>query len=175
MQEPDAETTRANPHGIPKKLSFDAPADPGLSCLIHGEIGTYQRVLICKVDEPEWAAEIVRRWNSFVSRNELIEDARTCAADMRCNADEVEEESAPTVASEYRKVALVLTNLAGAYEQDLENFILAEKGAEVIAAVQDYMDELEHTKPGDVSVGRLSHTLIRLRNAWTAFRKVEGK
>ena len=163
---------------IPLKLTHvpnDAPGEPdtiraqyipGLHARDSGHPITF-----CEIDERSWAIELVRRWNSFVSRDKLIEDARLCAAEMKCAADEAEDESAPTVASEYRGVAIVLIRLANTLDKDTETAELAARGAGVIEAVEGYMREAEDSDSDNYD-DRLGTKLFHLRHAWLVFKKV---
>jgi len=160
---------------IPLKLIHvpnDEPGKPDTICAQYVP-GLHHPVTFCEIDEPAWAEELVRRWNSFVSRDGLVGDARLIAAEMKIAADDVEMESAPTVASMYRKVAILLTCLAFRLDHDAETFKLAERGAEVIGAVQDYMDEAERPVT-DESSDRLGRALFILRHTWLVFKKVHG-
>ena len=155
---------------IPPRLIHEPVDDP---CKADKVWACYPsgRILFCEIDERSWAKELVRRWNAFVSRDKLIEDARLSAAEMKCAADEVEEEGAPTVASGYRKAAILLTCLAFRLDRDAETAELAERGAGVIAAVQAYMEEAERPEDDDSEDG-LGRALFDLRYAWLVFTKV---
>lgn len=163
---------------IPLKLTHvpnDEPGKPDTICAQYVP-GRHHPVTFCEVDEPAWAKELVRRWNAFVSRDGMIEDARLIAAEMKCAADEAEEESAPTAASMYRKAAIVLTCLAFRLDKDAETAELAERGAEVIECVEGYMEAAERPPDPDESKDRhrLGRALFYLRHAWLEFKKGHG-
>lgn len=161
---------------IPPRLIHEPVDDP---CKADKVWACYPsgRILFCEIDERSWAKELVRRWNHFVSRNGLIAEARTCAAENILAAAETEEESAPTVASEYRKVAIVLNSLATALDQNAETVGHAERGIAVIEAVGEYMDEAyrHDSDDSDDSENRIGRALFLLRHAWLVFTKVHGE
>ena len=64
-------TPRPKGPGIPQQFTLSPSGDQNPPCGIYGEIDG-RRVLICAVGEPEWAAQIVRRWNRCpIAENKL--------------------------------------------------------------------------------------------------------
>ncbi len=154
------------PAELPTLLITEYPFTMALPIKIYGKMPGGRRYLVCEVDEPELAEELARRWNAFRSRSELIQEARVSAAEMKRAAQAAEDQGLPhEIVSGNRKVALVLTHLAIALDQDQGTLDIALRGGELIEHIERWATA--HRANSDATENRLRE----LFDAWLDFQR----